>query len=70
MADTRENGEKLCANLDKSAASFMPPNCSTRVPDMPRNFYLVKNHNIVHNSTTTEAREKINTDLDSLEFLY
>ncbi len=36
--------------------------------DMFRNFYLVKNHKIVHNSTTTKAIEKISTDLESLEF--
>jgi len=28
----------------------------------------VKNHKIAKNSMTTEAREKINTDLESLEF--
>jgi len=32
------------------------------------NFYLVKNHKIAKNSTTTKAREKISTDLESLEF--
>ena len=32
------------------------------------NFYLVKNHNNAKNSTTTKAREKISTDLESLEF--
>jgi len=31
------------------------------VPDMFCNFYLVKNHKIVNNSATTEAREKIST---------
>ncbi len=30
--------------------------------------YLVKNHKIAKNSTTTEAKEKISTDLESLEF--
>jgi hypothetical protein len=35
------------------------------VPDV---FYLVKNHKIANNSATTEAREKISTDLESLEF--
>jgi hypothetical protein len=29
--------------------------------------YFVKNHQIVNNSTTTKAREKISTDLQSLE---
>jgi hypothetical protein len=37
--------------------------------DMFPNFYLVKNHIIDKNSRTTNAREKIDTDLDSLEFL-
>jgi hypothetical protein len=37
-------------------------------PDMFCNFYLVKNHRIADNSTTTKAREKIRTDLESLEF--
>jgi hypothetical protein len=32
------------------------------------NSYLVKNHKIVKNSTTSEAREKISTDLESSEF--
>ncbi len=31
-------------------------------------FYLVKIHKIAKNSTTTKAREKISTDLESLEF--
>jgi hypothetical protein len=31
-------------------------------------FILVKNHNIAKNSTTTKAREKISTELESLEF--
>jgi hypothetical protein len=38
------------------------------VPDMFRNIYLVKNHRIANNSTTTKAREKISTCLESLEF--
>jgi hypothetical protein len=32
------------------------------------NFYLVKNQKIADNSATTEAREKISTYLESLEF--
>jgi len=32
------------------------------------NFYLVKNHRIANNSTTTKAREKIRRGLESLEF--
>jgi hypothetical protein len=38
------------------------------LPDMFCNFYLVKNHKIAKNVTTTKAREKIITDLESLEF--
>jgi hypothetical protein len=38
------------------------------VSDMFCDFYLVKNHKIANNSATTEAREKISTDLKSLEF--
>jgi hypothetical protein len=37
-------------------------------PDMFWNCYLVKNHKIAKNSTTTKAREKLITDLESLEF--
>jgi hypothetical protein len=36
--------------------------------DMFCNFYLVKNHKFANNSETTEAREKISTYLESLEF--
>jgi hypothetical protein len=40
-------------------------------PDMFCNFYSVKNHTIAKkNSTTTKAREKIMTDLKSLNFRY
>jgi hypothetical protein len=38
-------------------------------PDMFLNFYSVKNHKIVNNSPTTEAREKLPTDLESSELL-
>ncbi len=38
------------------------------VPDMLCSFCLVKNNKIANNSATTEAREKISTDLESLEF--
>jgi len=38
------------------------------VPDMFCNFYFMKNHKIAKNSTTTKARDKISTDLESLEF--
>jgi hypothetical protein len=32
------------------------------------NFYLMKNHKIVYNSSATEAKENISTDSESLEF--
>ncbi len=38
------------------------------VPDMFHNFYLVKSHKIANYSVTTEAREKISIDLESVEF--
>jgi hypothetical protein len=34
----------------------------------PGNIYSVKNHKIAKISTPTKAREKISTDLESLEF--
>jgi hypothetical protein len=37
------------------------------VSDMFCNFYLAESHKIANNSATTEAREKISTDLESLE---
>jgi hypothetical protein len=51
----------------KSAASVCR-RVAAWVPDMFRDFYLVKNHKIVKNSTTTKAREKIRSDLKSLQF--
>ena len=36
--------------------------------DMFCNFYLAKNHEIVNSSTFTKAKDKISTDLESLEF--
>jgi hypothetical protein len=41
---------------------------AARVPDMFRSFYLVKNHKIADNPTTTEARQKLSPYLESLEF--
>jgi hypothetical protein len=38
------------------------------VPGMFCNFYLMKNHKIVYNSTMTAAIGKICTDLEFLEF--
>jgi hypothetical protein len=40
-----------------------------RALDIFCNFYLVKSHKIAKNAETTEAREKIRTDLESVEFL-
>jgi hypothetical protein len=37
-------------------------------PDMFCDFYLVKNHTIVNNSTTIKPRENISKDLDSPKF--
>jgi hypothetical protein len=37
-------------------------------PDMFCNFYLVKNHKIANNLTTTKAREKISAALESFKF--
>jgi hypothetical protein len=41
---------------------------AARMPDKFCNFKLVKSHKNANNSATTEAGEKINTDLDSLKF--
>jgi hypothetical protein len=38
------------------------------VPDMFSNIYLLKNHKIANNLTTTEAREKISANSESQEF--
>jgi hypothetical protein len=54
-------------NEEESAASFCHQ-LAALLSDMFRNFYLVKSHKIAINSTSTEAREKITTDLESLEF--
>jgi hypothetical protein len=51
-----------------SAASFCH-RVAAWVQDMFCNFYLIQNHKIANNSTTIKAREKISTDLESLEFL-
>ncbi len=42
---------------------------SARVADIFLNFYFVKSHKIVNNLATTKGREKISTDLESLELL-
>jgi hypothetical protein len=48
----------------ESAASFFRQ-VAALFPDMFCDFYLVKNHKIVKNSTATKAKEKISTDLES-----
>jgi hypothetical protein len=45
------------------------PQGGSRGKDIFCSFYLVKNHKFANNAAITEAREKINTDLESLEFL-
>ena len=51
----------------QTAASFCRQ-VAAWLPDMFWNCYLVKNHKIAKNSTTTKAREKICADSESLEF--
>jgi hypothetical protein len=53
-------------NEGKSAASFCHQ-VAAWFPDTFCNFYLVKNHKIAKNSATIKAKEKISTDLESLE---
>jgi hypothetical protein len=38
------------------------------VSDMLCNFYFAKNNKFVNDSTTTEAREKISENLETIEF--
>jgi hypothetical protein len=54
-------------NEGNSAASFCHQ-LAAWVPDMLCNFYLVKNHKIAKNSKTTNARKKMSTDLELLDF--
>jgi hypothetical protein len=51
----------------KSAARFCHK-VAAWIPDLFCNFYFVKNYKFDNNSTTTKAREKISTGLESLEF--
>ncbi len=55
-------------NEGKSAASFCHQ-VAAWVSDMFWNFYSVKSHKIANSSATTEAGEKISTDLELVEFL-
>jgi hypothetical protein len=54
-------------NEGKSAASFFRQ-VAAWFPDMFSNYCIVKNHKIAKNSTTTNAIEKISTNLEYLEF--
>jgi hypothetical protein len=62
----------VCRNIqlngiqDKLAAIFCHQ-VAAWFPDIFSNFYVVKSYKIVNNSGTAEAREKISTDLESLE---
>jgi hypothetical protein len=58
--------DSIVINEGKSAAIFCHQ-VAAWVPDMFCNFYFVKSHKIADNSATTEAREKISTDLESVE---
>jgi hypothetical protein len=54
------------SNEEISAAGFCRQ-VAAWVTDMFCNFYLVKNHKIANNSTTTKARDKLSTYLESVE---
>ncbi len=57
---------KIIAEQDKSAAGFCRQ-AAAWVQDMICNFYAAKWHKIANKSPTTEAREKISIDLESIE---
>jgi hypothetical protein len=59
MLVSSNEGESVASFYHQMAAWFSEMFC---------NSYFVKNHKIDKNSTTTKAREKISTDLKSLEF--
>ncbi len=52
---------------DKSAVRFCHQ-VAAWAPDRFGNFYIVKSYRNANNSVTTDARVKISTDLESLEF--
>ncbi len=52
-------------NQDKSAAS-VSPQAAAWVLDVCCKFYTSRNHKIVYNATTTEAKGKMSTRLKSL----
>ncbi len=53
---------KTLNNEEKSAANFYSQ-VASQVSDMFCKFYLLNNHKIANNSTTTEAGEKISTGI-------
>ncbi len=64
---TRANLSLRYSNEGISVTNFCSQ-VAALFPGMFFNLNLVNNHKIVKNSTTTKAREKISTDLESLEF--
>jgi len=54
-----------CRLWGESAPSFCRQ-VAALFPDMFCSFYLAKSHKFAKNTTTTKAREKISTDLESL----
>jgi hypothetical protein len=54
-------------DLGENSCQFLLPGGSL-VPSYVCNFYFEKTQTIAKNFTTTKAREKISTDLESLEF--
>jgi hypothetical protein len=68
LLNEQERNETIqLLNEGRSAASFCHQ-VAALVPGMFSKFYLLKNHKIAKNSTTTKAREKISTDLESFKF--
>jgi hypothetical protein len=67
LAFSEKNSFFLKYYLDKLAARFCQQ-VADWVSDMFCDFYYVKNHKIANCSGNTEAREKISTYLESLEF--
>jgi hypothetical protein len=67
VSDAPNCGVTYDQNEGKSAASFCHQ-VAAMFPDTFCNFYFVKNQKNAKNLTTTKAREKISTVLESLEF--
>ncbi len=68
MADTILESLLKTINERESAASF-GHQVAAWFQDMFCNFYLVKSHKI-GNSAITKAREKLSTDLESVELIF